>query len=103
MQDRIEQLKNMLMEDPSDTFLHYALGLEFAKKKNFQEAMSAFQTVIQLDENYVATYYQLGLLFIEIDIVDVAKTYILKGIDIAQKRKDNKSKAELEELLESLD
>jgi len=101
--ERIEQIHEMVKEDPNDPFLHYALGLEYAKKKNFQEAMSAFQKTIELDENYVAAYYQLGILFIEIDIVDVAKTYIEKGMEKAQLKRDFKSRAELEELLENID
>lgn len=101
--DRIEQLKVMLIEDSADPFLHYALGLELAKKKNYQEAMASFLQTIKLDENYIAAYYQLGILYIEIDIVDVARTYIQKGIEKAQLKKDFKSKGELEELLEGID
>lgn len=101
--DRIEQLIEMLKEDPNDPFLHYAIGLELAKKKNYQEAMTSFQTVITLDENYVAAYYQLGIIFIEIDIVDVAKTYIEKGMEKAALKKDFKAKGELEELLDGID
>jgi tetratricopeptide (TPR) repeat protein len=101
--ERIDQIREMLAEDPKDAFLLYALGLELVKKKNYQEAMQAFQQVIALDENYIAAYYQLALIFIEIDIVDVARTYIKKGIDQAILRKDLKSKAELEELLEGIE
>ncbi len=103
MVDRIQQLNEMLVEDPNDPFLHYALGLELAKKQNYQQAMSAFQAVITLDENYVAAYYQLGIVFIEIDIVDVARTYIQKGIEKAILKKDMKAKGELEELLEGIE
>ena len=97
--ERIEQIKEMLGDDPKDPFLHYALGLELAKKKNYQEAMTSFLQTIKLDENYVAAYYQLGILYIEIDIIDVARTYIDKGIEKAQVKKDFKAKVELEELL----
>lgn len=103
MIDKITELQKMLQEEPDDPFLHYALGLEFAKKKYFQEAMASFQAVLNFDENYVAAYYQLGLIFIELDIVDVAKTYILKGIKIAEDKKDLKTKHELEALLENID
>ena len=103
MVSRIDQLLEMLREDANDPFLHYALGLELAKKKNYQEAMSSFQKTISLNEDYVAAYYQLGIIFIEIDIIDVAKTYIQKGIEKAQHNKDFKSKRELEELIEGIE
>lgn len=101
--ERIEQIREMLLEEANDPFLHYALGLELSKKKNYQEAMASFLQTIQLDENYIAAYYQLGILYIEIDIVDVARTYIQKGIEKAQLNKDFKAKGELEELLEGID
>jgi len=101
--ERLDQLKEMLHEDPMDPFLHYAVGLELVKKQYFQEAMSAFQQVLKLDENYLAAYYQLGIIFIELDIVDVARTYIERGISKATDKKDFKTKGELEELLEGID
>lgn len=103
MIDKIAELNKLITEEPDDPFLHYALGLEYSKKKYFQEAMASFQTVLKFDENYLAAYYQLGLIFIELDIVDVAKTYIGKGIEIASRKKDYKTKHELEELLENID
>lgn len=101
--ERIDQLNQMIVDDPNDPFLHYAIGLELVKKQYYQEAMAAFQKTITLDEGYIAAYYQLGLVFIEIDIVDVARSYIQKGIEKAILKKDYKSRGELEELLESIE
>jgi tetratricopeptide (TPR) repeat protein len=101
--ERIETVREMLKDDPNDPFLHYALGLELVKKQNYQEAISAFQTVIQLNETYVAAYYQIAIIFIHLDIVDVARTYVNKGIEQALLKKDFKSKGELEELLEGIE
>ena len=101
--ERIDQIKEMIKEDASDPFLHYALGLELAKKQNYQEAIAAFQRVIELEESYIAAYYQIAIIFIHIDIVDVARTYIEKGIHQAETKRDMKSKAELAELLEGIE
>jgi len=101
--ERIEQVLQMLNDDKNDSFLNYAYGLELVKLQRYQEAIAAFQKVIELDETYVAAYYQIAIIFIHIDIVDVAKTYIQKGIEQAQLKKDIKAKGELAELLESID
>jgi tetratricopeptide (TPR) repeat protein len=101
--ERIDHIREMILDEPTDPFLHYALGLELVKKQHYQEAMAAFQKVITLDENYIAAYYQLGLVFIEIDIVDVARSYIEKGISKAIEKKDLKSRSELQELLEGIE
>ena len=101
--ERVDQIRLMLMEEPLDPFLHYALGLELTKKENYQEAIASFQQVLQLDESYIAAYYQIAIIFIHIDIVDVAKTYIEKGIHQAEVKRDMKAKGELAELLEGIE
>ena len=101
--ERVDQIREMLAEDPSDPFLHYALGLELQKKEHYQEAIAAFQKVLQLDEAYIAAYYQTAIIFIHLDIVDVAKTFIEKGIHQAIIKKDLKAKSELAELLNEIE
>src|SRR5687767_14672206 len=101
--ERIDHIREVISEDSSDRFLHYALGLELAKKQNYQEAIAAFQQVLQLDESYIAAYYQIAIIFIHIDIVDVARTYIKKGIHQAEIKRDMKAQGELAELLEGIE
>jgi tetratricopeptide (TPR) repeat protein len=101
--ERVDQIREMLGDEPLDPFLHYALGLELAKKQNYQEAIAAFQKVVQLDESYIAAYYQIAIIFIHLDIVDVARTYIEKGIHQAEIKKDTKARGELAELLEGIE
>ena|SRR5687767_14764059 len=101
--ERVDQIRAMLLDEPLDPFLHYALGLELTKKENYQEAIAAFRKVLQLDESYIAAYYQIAIIFIHLDIIDVARTYIEKGIHQAEIKKDMKAKGELAELLEGIE
>ena len=57
--DRIEKLQAMLRKNPTDTFLLYALGMEY-KKTNPAEAMKLFRQVIEIEPNHGYAYYQLG-------------------------------------------
>ncbi len=101
--NRKEQLLQMLEEDPKDVFLHYALGMEFLSELKYQEALEKFQYCTELDETYVGAYYQLGSIFTELDIVDVAKKYIEKGIHFATQKQDRKAVGELRQLLDNID
>lgn len=56
---RIDQLQQMIQEDPNDVFLQYALGLELLNT-SVERALIQFEQVITLDETYVPAYYQLG-------------------------------------------
>lgn len=101
--DRKEELLIMLEEEKDDPFLHYALGLEYLKEMNYQEALRYFQKTLSLDNHYTAAYYQLGMIFRELDIVDVARDYFEKGKQIAEEQKDRRTAGEFEEALENLE
>lgn len=101
--ERIDELQKLLQEDPDDPFLHYATGLERLKKLQYQEAIASFTTCLEKDPAYTAAYYQLGLVFMELDIVDVAARYLTQGLHYAREKKDFKSAAEFEEQLDALE
>ena len=61
--NRIDQLKNLLLENPDDSFLNYAMALEKIKEGNDDEAREIFQSVIEKNPNYTGTYYHLGKLY----------------------------------------
>ncbi len=99
---RIENLKNMLQIDPSDTFVRYALGLEYFSNNEHENAKDIFEELKTLDPNYIATYYQLGKTY-EIlgDETEARKAYE-KGIYVATSQSDNHTKSELEQALNEL-
>ena len=100
---RLEELRKMLAEEPGDAFLHYALGLELIKLLQYQEAIAAFQATLAADETYAAAYYQLGKIFADLDIVDVAKDYYAKGEQLALAKNDRKAAGEFREAIELLE
>lgn len=51
MNNRIEQLKEFLIEDPNDPFLIYALGLEYVKEKTPELAVETFLVLIKNNQN----------------------------------------------------
>lgn len=97
MNPRIEQLKEFLIEDPTDSFLIYALSLEYAKEDNPNQAIETLLNLIEKDENYLAVYYQLGKLFESIKEIDKASIYYSKGMLIAKSQGNTKTFSELKE------
>lgn len=59
---RVEKLKLMLNEQPNDSFILFALGLEMMKLNDEVAAESYFNLIIQNDPNYCGVYYHLGKL-----------------------------------------
>jgi len=101
--NRIEQLHNMIKNSPTDTFLHYALGLEYIKQDNYKDAQQSFDTVLKIDNNYLPVYYQIGKLMEVLDKLDEAKKIYLSGIELARSQADMHTQKELETALALLD
>jgi tetratricopeptide (TPR) repeat protein len=97
MKSRIEQLQDFLKEDSNDSFLTYALALEYVRVEKNDAARDCFLKLIKDDENYIASYYQLGKLYESLNDGDNAKEIYKKGIEIAQKSKNKKTLLELQE------
>ena len=100
---RIEILSSMLDESPNDVFLHYALAMEFLGTNDTDNALEKFRFIQNNYTDYLPVYYQLGLILINIGREEEATTIIKEGIELAIAQKEDKTKRELEMLLNELD
>ena len=103
MKSRIDLLNEMLLKEPADPFLNYAMALEFHKSGEKQKAISLLENVIRVDENYLAAYYQLGKFYEETSEKNKAIEIYAKGILIAKAQKNMKTLSELNEALQQLE
>ncbi len=99
MSSRLEQLQEMIKNEPNDSFLNYALALEYAKKNELKKAIEIIEAVINADKNYLGAYYQLGQFYEQINDFKKAITTYNKGIEIAKLQKNNKTLSELNQAL----
>ena len=86
-----EQLLEMLKTEPHDSFLNYALALEYAKSNDLLKAIELIENVLTKDENYLGAYYQLGKYYELINAAGKAITTYTKGIAIAKKQNNRKT------------
>lgn len=96
---RVDEIKKMLKTDPKDSFLTYALALEYEKVNQISEATEVIEQLIQEDPEYLGAYYKLGQLYESQDKMNKALNIYQTGIKLATEKKDNKTKGELEEAL----
>lgn len=92
--NRIEQIRQMLQEEPDDLFLRYALGLELKKIDQFQEAIEVFES---LPPSYLPRYYQLGKIHEDMSRVEEAIAVYKQGELLARSVGDLKTANELAE------
>jgi hypothetical protein len=98
---RIEMLKNAVLQEPNDPFYPYALALEHMHTQR-PVALTMFHSLLVAHPDYLPTYYQAALLSIETGEDAQGVAIIEKGIALARKQNDQKALNELRSLLDNL-
>lgn len=83
--NRIEKLKELLLENRDDAFLNHALALEYIKAGDDEKAAELFNAILEKDPDYVGSYYHLGKLLERRGDEPGAIAVYKKGMEIAQK------------------
>lgn len=99
---RIEKLKELIEEDPTDPFPLYGLAMEWAKESP-EKAIPTFERLLNDFPDYLPTYYQAAVILLEVGHLAKAKTVLHNGIKLAEKTRELKTKNELQTQLNNLD
>jgi tetratricopeptide (TPR) repeat protein len=94
MNNRLEILREFVAEEPQDPFNHYALATELLKTDK-AESKQIFEYLLENHADYLATYYHLGALYVEIGEQQLAEKTYLSGIELARKIGNEKTLKEL--------
>ncbi len=96
---RVDEILKMLKTDPDDSFLTYALALEYEKEGKVKKAIKVIEELNQKDPAYLGAYYKLGQLYEAQNKLPNARRIYKTGIGLAEEKNDFKAKGELEEAL----
>ncbi len=99
---RIEQITELLREQPSDSFLQHALALEYVKAGNDADARSVFEKLLSDNPHYVGSYYHLAKLLERLGQDDEAIKVYERGMDIAKDLGEQHAYGELKSAYEYL-
>lgn len=99
---RIKMLEQFIADHPNDPFNHYALALELMKSDK-EQAKKIFDQLISSHPQYVPSYYQAALLYLEMSLSDDAVKIIEQGIEEAKKQNNTKASNELRSLLDEME
>ena len=100
--NRVDKIKEMLIENPADSFLQHALALEYIKLGNDREARGLFESLLNREPGYIGSYYHLAKLLERIGETNEAIKVYEKGMEAAKKAGDNHSLSELRSAFEEL-
>jgi len=96
---RKEHIEKMLKESPEDSFLRYAMALEWMAEEDWTKAEDQLSALVESNADYLAAYYQLGQCREFLQLWDQAKLAYTMGTEIAQQQGNRKTLGELNEAL----
>ncbi|MBK8351756.1 MAG: tetratricopeptide repeat protein [Saprospirales bacterium] len=82
--NRIEQLKLIIVDKPTDTFALFALAKEYEKINDLPNAVQLFEKLLVIDKKYVGAYYHLAKVYEQLDEIKKALNIYEAGILVAQ-------------------
>jgi tetratricopeptide (TPR) repeat protein len=100
---RLEQLEKMLVAEPRDVFLNFALAMEYFKAGRHDEALTQFGRVNEIDPDYVAAYFHKANSLVALGRKAEAKPLLEHGIEVAKRTKNPHAASEMSDLLKLLE
>ena len=101
-ENRLETLKNLVEQNPSDVFARYGLAMAYAAAGNHAQAVGEFTRLIEINPKYVAAYYHGGQAFEKLGRLDQAREIYRRGMEVSAHIGDEHTRSELQAVLELL-
>src|SRR5713226_3780692 len=102
-QTRLQQIQQMLEDDPHDAMLRYMLAMEYVSQQNDAEAARCFQDLLAATPDYVPAYMQAGRTLLGLGKSDEARAIFERGITAAQQKQDFRARDEMQGMLAELE
>ena len=102
MSNRLEVLKNMVAQNPNDSFSRYGLAMEYANSGDLERAMQEYQALLAANPAYSAGYYHGGQTLEKLGRREDARTLYRQGIEATTRSGDLHTRSEIQAALDLL-
>ena len=100
--NRLEVLKNMVAQNPSDAFSRYGLAMEYVNSGNLEQAREEFAALLESNPDYAAGYYHGGRTLEKLGRIEEARGMYERGIAVTSRTGDAHTRSELQAALDLL-
>jgi tetratricopeptide (TPR) repeat protein len=101
-ENRLEILKNLVAQNPGDSFARYGLAMAYSAAGNYAQAVEEYVKLLEINPKYVAAYYHGGQALEKLGRSNEAREIYRRGIEISTQVGDQHTRSELEAVLELL-
>ena len=100
--NRLEILRQMVQQDPENSFARYGLAMEVLKSGDYAGAIAEFEELLRHDGDYAAAYFHGGQASEKAGELEKAREFYEKGIEITTRKGDVHTRSEIEAALSLL-
>jgi predicted Zn-dependent protease len=100
---RLEQITELLKDDPDDPELRYMLAMEHVSAGNDPEAVRCFEELIRRCPEYAPGFHMAARALLRLNRVQETRAVLQRGIAAATRKNDLHAAGEMQELLASLE
>ena|SRR5208283_1645173 len=100
--NRLETLKDLVRQNPSDTFARYGLAMEYAHAGEFAASAAEYKALVDAHPEYAAAYYQGGQALERVGHIEEARDFYRRGIAVTTSLGDLHARDQLQGALDLL-
>ena len=100
--DRVKQLRVLIEENPGEVFPKYGLAVEYKNRKDYEQSIQVFESLLKQHPDYVPAYFQYGMSLVAEGLEQKAMKVFQQGIELAAQKGEKHAQAELESALSEL-
>jgi Flp pilus assembly protein TadD len=101
--NRLEVLRNMVAQNPADSFSRYGLAMEYRNSGDLESALREFRSLMAANPDYVAAYFHGGQTLERLGRVEEARRVYRSGLEAARRTRDRHTASEIQSALDLLD
>src|SRR5881397_3912031 len=100
--NRMEILKNMVAQNPNDSFSRYGLAMEYANSGSLEKAVEEYESLLAFNPDYAAAYYHGGQALEKLGKLDAAREMYRRGLAATRRTGDAHTNSEIQAALDIL-
>lgn len=101
MANRLELLKELVAQNPRDSFSRYGLAMEYRNTGDPEAALLEFRSLMESDPDYVAAYFHGGQTLVKLGRLEEARAVYRSGLEAAARRGDQHASSEIQAALDA--
>lgn len=99
---RRQKIETMLLDEPKDLFLRYALAIEMAKEGEIEPAVEKLEELQRESPAYIPAFFKAGQILADADQIARSRAVLRAGVEEARVQGDHHAAGEMSELLADL-